>query len=213
MRSRFALIALFACVAAASAAGEPATAKVDGVLLGHDRFDGRMLLGELNCVACHAAPDHPVLPERPAPRLTNVGSRISPDYLRAFLSQPHVVKAGTPMPDVLATLNAEQKAAAVESLVHYLVSLGGPMDAAPQPVTDGEIAQGKVLYHSVGCVACHQAFGPPPDHPEDRTAATQDAEDEKPVAELKTDPALAPLGDLTQKTARAAAGHLSLVAG
>ncbi len=162
-----------------------------------------MLVRELNCVACHAAPDHPVLPQRPAPRLTNVGSRISPDYLRAFLSQPHVVKAGTPMPDVLATLNAEQKAAAVESLVHYLVSLGGPMDVAPQPVTSAEIAQGSVLYHSVGCVACHQAFRPPPAHPEDRAAAAQDVENETPVAELKTDPALAPLSDLAQKTARA----------
>ena len=69
--------------------------------------------------------------------MSGVGSRVSPDHLRSFLTQPHVTKAGTPMPDVLAGLNATQKAAAVESLVHYLVSLGGPMDAAPMMGHDG----------------------------------------------------------------------------
>ena len=203
MRSLFTLVSLSACLAAASAADAPATAKVDGVLLGYDRFDGPMLIRELNCVACHAAPDHPALPERPGPRLTTVGSRVSPDYLRTFLLQPHAVKASTPMPDVLANLNAQQKAAAVESLVHFLVSLDGPLDLAPQPVTSQEIAQGKLLYHTVGCVACHPAFMPPPAHPEDRTAASQDADDDdKPTAQLKPDTTLAPLGDLASKTAR-----------
>jgi cbb3-type cytochrome oxidase cytochrome c subunit len=197
------VVLLFACVFTAWGADERAGAKADGVLIGHDRFDGLMLLRELNCVACHAAPEHPVLVERPAPRLSNVGSRVSPDYLRTFLSQPHLAKAGTPMPDALAGLSGEQKTAAVESLVHYLVSLGGPMDIVPRPVTNQEIAEGKALYHSVGCVACHQAFIPPPTHPEDRAVVLiDDEDDEKPVAIPKPQLTLAPLGDLAKKTAR-----------
>jgi mono/diheme cytochrome c family protein len=181
-------------------AAEITTKPDDGVLLGHDRFDGLMLVRELNCVACHAAPDHPVLTRRPAPRLSGVGSRVAPDHLRAFLAQPHVTKAGTPMPDVLAGLNAGQKAAAVESLVHYLVSLGGPMDAAPQPITSQEIDAGKALYHSVGCVACHQAFISPPSHPEDKSVVAPEDDDE-PRAVAKQRETI-PLGDLANKTAR-----------
>jgi cbb3-type cytochrome oxidase cytochrome c subunit len=215
MRTVAILVAIIARLAATAAAGEPATAKVEGVLLGYDRFDGLMLVRELNCVACHAAPDHPILHVRPAPLLTNVGSRISPDYLRAFLSQPHALKPGTPMPDVLSDQTAEQKAAAVESLVHYLVSLGGPLDSTPRAVASGEIAQGKMLYHSVGCVACHQAFIAPPAHPEDtntaaQNTAAQNTADEKPAAELQSRSAFTPLGDLAKKTTLAPlAGFLS----
>jgi cytochrome c5 len=203
MRTLAILVSLLAGIPAACAADGPAAAKVEGVVLGHDRYDGLMLVRELNCVACHAAPDHPVLSERPAPRLSNVGSRVSPDYLREFLSQPHIAKAGTPMPDALASLDVTQKSATVESLVHYLVSLGGPMDIAPQKITSQEITEGKLLYHSVGCVACHEAFMPPPAHPEDKIAATQDDDDEKPSPESKTEQTLVPLGDLAKKTTRA----------
>jgi hypothetical protein len=200
-KMRFGVFFFLACLPSGLIAAEATTEPDDGVLLGHDRFDGVMLLRELNCVACHAAADHPVLTARPAPRLSSVGSRLSPEYLRAFLAQPHVAKAGTPMPDVLAGMSGEQRAAAVESLVHYLVSLGGPMDTGPQPVTSQEIDTGKALYHSVGCAACHPAFIPPPSHPEDKTVVVPD-EDDEPRATFAERRASVPLGDLANKTAR-----------
>src|SRR5690348_14125379 len=55
---------------------------------------GRLLLGELNCTSCHAADSkHAALIHRkPAPILDTVGSRIQPEYLQRFLTDPQVTK-------------------------------------------------------------------------------------------------------------------------
>jgi cytochrome c2 len=103
--------------------------QAQGVVLGRDSGDGQLLLGELGCVACHQAgmvADH--LTVKQAPRLAEVGARITPAYLRAFLAAPHKVKPGTPMPDVLHGLDGEKHAAAVENLVHFLAAQGGPLE-------------------------------------------------------------------------------------
>src|SRR5580658_6056967 len=49
---------------------------------------GELLLGELNCTACHAT-DSPRIDRKGAPDLTGAGGRITPQYLRAFLADPH----------------------------------------------------------------------------------------------------------------------------
>ena len=115
---------------------------------------GLILLGELNCTSCHAA-DASLAAQilrKQAPILDKVGSRVRPSYLRAFLSDPHAVKPGTTMPHLLAALPAEEKAATVEALVHFLASTGSPVEKATESKL---IPNGKKLYHQVGCVACH----------------------------------------------------------
>ncbi len=121
---------------------------------GDARAAAEVLFGELNCVACHAAP---ALAERSsaksAPILTNVSARVKPAYLRAFLENPTQAKPGTTMPHVLHGLAAEERREVVESLVHFLTSLGG----APReewPVV-GSRSRGDTLYHTLGCAACH----------------------------------------------------------
>lgn len=138
---------------------------------------GRLLLGELNCVACHADPDRALVSNpRVAPILTDVGSRTRHEYFSAYLADPRGHHPGTPMPDVLRGLPEAERAAAVDELAHFLASTGTPSAAGTNLEA---VVRGNALYHAIGCVACHG--------PRDVTPA---------IAEH---PALMPLGDLSKK--------------
>ncbi|MCB9869121.1 MAG: c-type cytochrome [Planctomycetes bacterium] len=115
---------------------------------------GAVLLDELACTACHASPGAGQRVQR-GPDLTEVGARVSPAWLRRFLTEPNRVKPGTTMPQCMPEEGAATRAGHVDDLVRYLASRGGPL----QPATTGAraiwIERGRELYHSVGCVACH----------------------------------------------------------
>ncbi|MFN4257982.1 MAG: PA14 domain-containing protein [Gemmataceae bacterium] len=181
--------------------GSAAVAGADGVVTGWDSVNGQVLLGELSCAACHAAEaEADRLLSRQAPILDDVGGRVTPQYLRAFLAHPHQVKAGTPMPDLLHALPEPERADVVEELVHYLASLGGPIDQRSSGASKTQIDKGKELYHSVGCVACHQPFEPPPQHKIDTANLFIDEEE---IAKKPASPSV-PLGELSAKTTVAA---------
>ena len=75
-----------------------------------ETLDGQVLLSELNCVSCHSAENHQMpLAVKQAPRLGDVGQRITPNYLRRFLKDPQGVKAATTMPDLLHGLSPSKK--------------------------------------------------------------------------------------------------------
>jgi mono/diheme cytochrome c family protein len=81
---------------------------------------GELLFGELNCIACHGA-DEAVqtrLMSNPSPRLENAGNRLTPQFLRSFLTRPQREKPGTTMPDVLGHLTTNEKSETVDALVH-----------------------------------------------------------------------------------------------
>src|SRR5580765_8176052 len=71
---------------------------------------GELLLGELNCVACHSASAtvEKRLSARRSPSLSDAGSRMTPQYLRAFLSNPGEHKPGTTMPDMIHGRSASE---------------------------------------------------------------------------------------------------------
>ena len=170
-----------------------------GVVVGLDSAKGALLLGELSCTACHApegAAERIFVKE--APRLGDVGARVTPDYLRAFLTAPQKVKPTTPMPDLLHALPAEQREATVDLLVHFLVARGGPLERRPAPADAKLLERGKALYHTVGCVACHAAFEAPPKHKIDPNAPMLDDEEKKEL--LKKPRLTVPLGQLAWKT-------------
>src|SRR4051812_34444277 len=77
--------------------------------------DGQLLLGQLNCVACHAATDSAAQRTMPqaSPSLANAGERMTPQFLRAIFANPQKAKPGTAMPDVLHALPADQRPAAI----------------------------------------------------------------------------------------------------
>ncbi len=115
---------------------------------------GELLLGELNCTACHQT-DSPRIDRKGAPDLSAAGSRITSQYLRTFLSDPHAIKPGTTMPDLLRDLDADARQQDVEALTHFLVSLGGPVIPTAAPSDEKTVEAGRKLFHTVGCVACH----------------------------------------------------------
>lgn len=115
---------------------------------------GELLLGELNCTSCHVSDAVRVAP-RGAPDLTKAGERLTPQYLKKYLADPHGLKPGATMPDVFHASEQMSKTDAVEFLTHYLVSLGGPVKPAEMDGNTTLVDRGRELYHSVGCVACH----------------------------------------------------------
>lgn len=119
---------------------------------------GELLVSDHACTNCHEATPAIAarLRSKIAPRLGKVGARVTPQYLRKYLLDPHGTKPGTTMPDVLANVADEaRRTRAVEALVHFLVSQGGPIDQKGVAVSPATFEKGRQLYHSVGCVGCH----------------------------------------------------------
>jgi mono/diheme cytochrome c family protein len=115
---------------------------------------GQLLVGELNCASCHTSDAARVAPKG-APDLSTIGARATPQWIRAFLSDPHKTRPGATMPDIFHASEPDAKAGAVEFLTHFLAAQGGPIPASDSDGNTILIDQGKKLYHSVGCVACH----------------------------------------------------------
>lgn len=115
---------------------------------------GRVLLGELSCLACHRGKDFEAgtVLTKGGPILDQVGSRIRPEAIRQMLLDPQSVKPGTTMPHVLGHLSEEQRKQHAEALVHFLASTGSVHETAPDAAG---VKRGEALFHSVGCVACH----------------------------------------------------------
>ncbi|MEY4199267.1 MAG: hypothetical protein RLZZ265_1007 [Verrucomicrobiota bacterium] len=115
---------------------------------------GLVLIEELNCVACHAGDASLGARSKKAPRLAEVGSRVNPTYLEAFISEPHGLKPGTTMPNVWSQLGAEERRQTATALTHFLLSLK-KNDFAPQPPDAVAAQHGKRLFHARGCAQCH----------------------------------------------------------
>ena len=114
---------------------------------------GRDLFAENRCAKCHTTPGG--MPElaMDAPAFDGIGGRRNFDWLARWIADPHALRPGTPMPQVLSGADTKDKA---ESVAAYLSSLKG----TPIPeVKPGDIEAGKALYEKLHCAACHN----PPD--------------------------------------------------
>ncbi|MGB0762130.1 MAG: family 16 glycoside hydrolase, partial [Rubripirellula sp.] len=114
---------------------------------------GRLLIGELNCTGCHAASESSLasLSSKQPPVLDAIGERVHPEWLVDFIANPHDVKPGTTMPDLMSGMSGEQRREAAVALANYLVGestiqIGGKT---------ANTGQGERLFHESGCVACH----------------------------------------------------------
>lgn len=123
---------------------------------GPPEIGGRLLLTELNCVACHAGGEFVAARAKQAPILTDVGARIRPNHLASYLLDPQAVHPGTTMPQVLDRFPEPQRREAARAIAHYLTALAGrtPPQLLPR-FGDGEM--GDRLFHQVGCIACHDS--------------------------------------------------------
>lgn len=115
---------------------------------------GRVLLGELNCVACHSADGSVGITAKQGPRLAGLGSRVSAEWVRRYLAKPHETMPGTTMPDLLHGLPSDERTVVADQLTHFL--LAEPSAEFRRTLPDrAAVARGEALYRRVGCVACH----------------------------------------------------------
>jgi mono/diheme cytochrome c family protein len=117
---------------------------------------GLLLMAEARCTACHTAPQgwKAMLQHAPGPDLSEVGSRLKVDELWLFVRSPQHRKRGTLMPGMFGSGPAEDVPEKVEAIAQYLLSLRAKVPSPQLP--QGDVARGQQLYHSVGCVACHE---------------------------------------------------------
>ena len=144
---------------------------------------GEILLGELKCLSCHTATAAVAerIPIRAAPDLDRIAERATGRWLADYLLAPHEQKPGSAMPDVLHSLEPDDREDVVRTLIGYLahrgsrsVDSGTPeprSGTADRPVATGALGEfpvhrfqatverGRRLFHSVGCVACHAPEG------------------------------------------------------
>ncbi|MDA2928992.1 c-type cytochrome [Acidobacteria bacterium AH-259-O06] len=113
---------------------------------------GRYLVQEFGCVNCHAA-DSESLKGRIAPDLTGIGSRTNAKWLYKWLENPPAFRSGAVMP---AMLDEQQR----RDVLSYLMALREevPVDQ-PTKAQPHHVVNGKQLYGSLGCAACHEQQG------------------------------------------------------
>lgn len=152
-----------------------ATAEAHPLIPGFERFfsppatteasaaGGLLLLQEMNCTACHQTPEawQEQLGKRGVISLADVGDRLPPATLKAFIADPHAHKPGTLMPQLAL------KADRIDALVSYLQSLRSKEPAKTFP--QGSPQHGGELFHTIGCVACHAPDSPERFHPKETT--------------------------------------------
>lgn len=123
-----------------------------------DRAEGEALFRTLNCAGCHAHPD--IAPDRNAPDLSVEGSRVLPEWLGRYLSDPVTIRPAGPvpgrggqMPDFLL------EAAEVNAITAYLMTRSAP-DVQPwDPAALSRFAMAKaetLLRDRWSCLGCHQ---------------------------------------------------------
>ena len=78
--------------------------------------DGGVLIHELNCVACHEGKVNATLPPVGVPNLREAGSRLTPNWIRAFLINPEKVSPGSNHPVLLGGLSPFETKARAEAL-------------------------------------------------------------------------------------------------
>lgn len=122
------------------------------------RLHGLVLIDHFQCGACHGGDAVTAAttfgpPPQEAPDLMWSAGRLDPEYIEQLLHSPHKTKPGARMPDVLGSLSKRERVAAANQLTHFVASLRPEKFNRPSPfVFEGE---GKTLFHTVGCAACH----------------------------------------------------------
>jgi len=139
--------------------GQPQEVFASPVVLGlkHDRHglvevqQGRLLVGELMCVACHPGTN---TAKKVGPNLLDVGWRVDSSFIKEFIVNPMGMDPGTQMPSLLEGLPKVKRDEVADALTHFLVSLSAK-EFVPGVARAEEYPVGKKLFHKIGCVSCH----------------------------------------------------------
>lgn len=133
----------------------------DGTVVSWRSLKSENLAAASNCTACHVGSETLLARLGPAtaPAILGdqgIGSRLSPAAIRTRIGS-HGRELGLRMPDLIHGLPEAERTVATEELVHFLASQGGPIgpEEAMIEVATAEVAKGRTLWNTVGCVACH----------------------------------------------------------
>lgn len=146
---------------AGAGAGHPLPADDPTWAVRNQTVQGLVRVQTLQCARCHQSSDpswQATLTAEQPPLLGRIGARVRPAWLRNWLRNPRDVNPGAHMPDVFTDSEAADET--IEDIVHYLVSLGGPIEHTEESLDRNLITTGMVAYHRVGCVACHGPLEP-----------------------------------------------------
>ncbi len=127
---------------------------------------GRDLFRHNGCGNCHvvAPPAAPLADHSewrmPAPRLEELGERLNPPWVAAWIQRPQRYKVHAAMPRMFHGPDTSGQNQAIADLTAFLTASGktappgSPADTR-QP-TEAVIEAGLQLYESLGCIACHR---------------------------------------------------------
>jgi mono/diheme cytochrome c family protein len=111
---------------------------------------GRELIASSGCLACHEIPGFEGLSFR-GPRLDSTGAKLRPEWLRAWLRNPHAVSARSRMGDFRLSV---LEAAAIEA---FLLSQQTPVMTVDIKWRKTDPANGRALFTKLRCGDCHGA--------------------------------------------------------
>ena len=112
---------------------------------------GEETVKTVGCLTCHAVDG---LGSDFGPALDSVGAKVTPNYLRQWISDPKAYDPDTSMPS-LRLSNRE-----LDNVVAYLMSLQkATPNAAGESIGEVDVAEGETLVRTYGCFGCHEIPG------------------------------------------------------
>lgn len=121
---------------------------------------GLDLIDRYGCYSCHKI-DGWRNERKSGPSLRTIKDKISPEFTRAWIANPHDYREKSRMPQIYLLENAvsqEWDKTAIAAVQSYLWAVSEPSDVEPIPnefADNIDAERGKELFQSVGCTACH----------------------------------------------------------
>jgi len=123
-----------------------------------DPAAGASLYGESFCSSCHAVQNAAgnLVGGDVGPELTRIGNKVKPEWLLAWLDNPRIYDATTPMPHYRFT---SQQIATLAGYLQAKSDSDYGTNVHLSATTPQQIAHGRKLIVELGCAACHEIGG------------------------------------------------------
>lgn len=133
----------------------PANASVKAAT---DPTAGASLYGESFCASCHAVQNAAgrMVGGDVGPELTNVGSKVKPEWLESWLRNPGIYDPDTKMPHYRFT---EEQIKTLASFLEAKTSSDLLANVHLSDATREQIVHGQKLVNEYGCASCHEING------------------------------------------------------
>ena len=131
-------------------------ANLDEASVNYSKSESVIKAGEetvktVGCLTCHTVDR---LGSDFGPALDSVGTKVTPNYLRQWISDPKAYDPDTSMPS-LRLSNRE-----IDNVVAYLMSLQkATPNAAGESIGEVDVVEGETLVRTYGCFGCHEIPG------------------------------------------------------